>query len=183
LKFEHVLHIYWSNYFLFNTKAISLNTTLPSLVTNLNGIGKAIYKLLILRFEFIKITKNRKTSLLNYSASFSKSINILLSKMTSIDTPIKELQILHILRLYLLKTYQGKSHMLGKPVHGQRTWSNAWTSYNLNKELRTFVNKIFLLLAKNQKDEKINFKKIKKKIKKSKTNKTKTVKKVVNTWF
>merc|ERR1712078_526489 len=94
---------------------------LSNLITSFNGIGKTTYKLLILRFEFIKMITNRKISLLTYSPSFSKSINILLSKMTSIDTPIKELQILHILRLYLLKTYQGKSHMLGKPVRGQRT--------------------------------------------------------------
>ena len=39
--------------------------------------------------------------------------------------------------------------------------------------LRTFVNKFFSLLAKNQKDEKINFKKIKKKKKLSKSSPTK----------
>lgn len=41
--------------------------------------------------------------------------------MTSINYPIAELHTLSILRLYLIKTYQGKSHMLGKPVRGQRT--------------------------------------------------------------
>lgn len=183
MKFEHVLHIYWSNYFIFNTKAIPLNTTLPGLITSSPGIGKSFYKLFIWRFELIKIYLKRSVGLTNYPSAFLKAINILFSKMTSIDSLISELQLLTILRLYLLKTYQGKAHMLGKPVRGQRTWSNAWTAYNLNKTLRSFVNKIYVLLAKNQKKEKIDYKKVKKKIKKGTSKKTKTVKKAVNVWF
>ena len=103
--------------------------------------------------------------------------------MTSINYPISELQMLTILRLYLIKTFQGKSHMLGKPVRGQRTWSNGWSSYNSNKLLRTFVNKFFSLLAKNQKDEKINFKKVKKKKKASTASSVKKTKQNVTVWF
>ena len=52
--------------------------------------------------------------------------------------------------------------MLGKPTRGQRTWSNAWTSYNYNKLLRAFINKTYFLLNKNKRKEKIEYKKIKK---------------------
>lgn len=163
MKFEHVLHIYWSQYFLFNTKTISLNSSISLLTTQLYGLGNAFKSYLLKRFEFIKLVFQLTKILTHYDLNLLKVINIILSKMTSINYPITELHTLTILRLYLIKTYQGKAHMLGKPVRGQRTWSNGWTSYNSNKLLRTFVNKFFSLLAKNQKDEKINFKKIKKK--------------------
>lgn len=182
MKFEHVLHIYWSNYFLFNTKSTPLTNSLPGVISNLPGLGKGFSNFLKYRFELIKLRSDHRQLLTYFPPSTSRAINVLLSKMTSIDSVISELQLLTILRLYLLKTYQGKSHMLGKPVRGQRTWSNAWTAYNLNKGLRTFINKFFFLLLKNKKQEKIDYKKIKKKQKKTPT-KSKTLKKTTNIWF
>lgn len=73
--------------------------------------------------------------------------------------------------------------MLGKPVRGQRTWSNAWNSYNLNKSLRNFVSETRRTLSKTQKSEKINYKVVKKKyITKNKFKKKELIKKVY-TWF
>lgn len=183
MKFEHVLHIYWSQYFLFNTKTVTLNSPISSLVSQLYGLGRGFKTYLLFRFELVKLIFQLTKTLLYYDVGILKVINIILSKMTSINYPITELHTLSILRLYLIKTYQGKSHMLGKPVRGQRTWSNGWTSYNSNKLLRTFVNKFFSLLAKNQKDEKINFKKIKKKKKMTKSSSTKKLKQNVTIWF
>ena len=53
--------------------------------------------------------------------------------------------------------------MLGKPVRGQRTWSNSWNSYNLNKPLRNFISETKRNLSKVNKTEKINYKVVKKK--------------------
>jgi len=65
--------------------------------------------------------------------------------------------------MYLIKVYKGKCHLVGKPVRGQRTWSNAWTSFKRNLILRKFVSEIKLKLSKEKKPEKINYKLIKKK--------------------
>jgi hypothetical protein len=74
--------------------------------------------------------------------------------------------------------------MLGKPVRGQRTWSNAWTAYNSNKLLRTYINKIYLLLNKNKKIEKIDYQRAIKKQKRSKKKKPNTkIKKHIISWF
>jgi ribosomal protein S13 len=50
-----------------------------------------------------------------------------------------------IYRLNLYGTYQGWRHLVGLPVHGQRTWTNSKSSYVLNsKTLREYR----VLLAK-----------------------------------
>jgi hypothetical protein len=70
--------------------------------------------------------------------------------------------LLNIIRLYLTKTFRGKCHLLGKPVKGQRSWSNGWTSYKYNTILRKFVTETKSKLFKTKKIEKINYKFIKK---------------------
>ena len=56
--------------------------------------------------------------------------------------------------------------MLGKPSRGQRTWSNAWTAYNYNKIIKSFVNEIIKNNKITNKPEKINYKVVKRKLKK-----------------
>merc|ERR1712078_15633 len=109
------------SYFLFNTKTTPLNVSLHRLLNLLSGIGIKSTYYLIQRFELIKSIFNYNQTLTFFPSNTSKFINILLSKLTNINNAISELQTLTVLRLYLLKTYQGKSHMLGKPVRGQRT--------------------------------------------------------------
>jgi ribosomal protein S13 len=98
-----------------------LNTPPAGLTSNLFGLSLAFQNYLVSRFELIKFLFKTTKSLLYYDLNILKVINITLSKMTSINYPITELHTLTILRLYLIKTYQGKAHMLGKPVRGQRT--------------------------------------------------------------
>lgn len=50
----------------------------------------------------------------------------------------------NILFLDLISTYRGWRHSRGLPVRGQRTWSNAWSTYRSNLILR----EVKLLLAK-----------------------------------
>jgi hypothetical protein len=79
-----------------------------------------------------------------------------------------------MLRAYLTRSYKGKCHALGKPVKGQRTWSNAWNSYNYNRSVRSFIGETKKILKKDQKVEKINYKLTQKKY----ANKTKSRKKL-----
>lgn len=44
-----------------------------------------------------------------------------LSKTISINNAISELQRYNLIRLYLIKTFRGRCHALGKPSRGQRT--------------------------------------------------------------
>lgn len=65
--------------------------------------------------------------------------------------------------MYLIKSFRGKAQAFGKPSRGQRTWSNAWTAYLANKELRIFISEVQKQLNKEKKEEKINYKLLKKK--------------------
>ena len=166
MKFEHVLRIYWLNYFLFNGRHLPLNISLTQFLNFFFGLGVRFKKFLILRFELFKFYYNSRIFFSDYDSSLSYAINMLVSKMSSINNSILEMDVLHIVRLYLLKTMKGRSHMLGKPVRGQRTWSNAWTAYNSNRLLRSFVTQAYLILNKDIKVEKIDYKRLKKKQKK-----------------
>ena len=90
-------------------------------------------------------------------------LNIIFSQISSVNNQIPELKKLNMLRLYLIKSYRGRCHAIGKPVNGQRTWSNAWNSYNYNRSVRSFIGETKKLLKKDAKVEKINYKLIKKK--------------------
>lgn len=88
-----------------------------------------------------------------------------------------------ILRLYLLKTTRGKGHILGKPVHGQRTWSNAWSAYKTNTLLRTFINKLYEQLDKNKREVKIDYTRAVKKVRHKNRKKKDKIPKFPFIWF
>ena len=90
-----------------------------------------------------------------------------LSQLISINNNIFELIKYNLVRLYLIKTFKGRCHALGKPAHGQRTWSNASTSYKYNKHIRFFINQVKKNNIIEKKTESLNNKLIKKKIKKN----------------
>jgi len=69
---------------------------------------------------------------------------IMNSELLKILPPFRNmthLRNLNILKKYLIKSYSGKCHALGKPTRGQRTWSNAKTSKNNNFFLRKCIAK------------------------------------------
>ena len=92
---------------------------------------------------------------------------------------------LNIIRLYLIKSYRGKAHAIGKPVKGQRTWSNSWNSYKINKILRNFINKTKQFANKTKLNDKLNYKLVKKKYlnKVQNNQKKKNKSKNINSWF
>jgi ribosomal protein S13 len=57
----------------------------------------------------------------NFHVSVIKPLNVIFSQVNSVNNSVEELKKFNILRLYLIKSYRGKCHALGKPVRGQRT--------------------------------------------------------------
>lgn len=98
-----------------------------------------------------------------FHLDITHSLNLTFSQVSSVNNSVDELKKFNILRLYLIKCYRGKCHALGKPVRGQRTWSNSWNSYKVNKILRSFINETKKKIMKNKKEEKINYKLLSKK--------------------
>ena len=112
------------------------------------------------------------------------ALNILFSQITNINSQESELHRFNFIRLYLIKSTRGRSHALGKPSRGQRTWSNAWNAYKLNNTTRDFISQYQKILQKEKKEVKRDYKKVQKKlrIKEKKRGVSREVKKV-NFWF
>lgn len=106
---------------------------------------------------------NPKGSLILLEEDQKLSLNRIFSKMNSIYSQVVELNRLNIIRLFLIKSFRGKAQAFGKPSRGQRTWSNAWTAYLYNKELRLFISDVQKKINQDKKVEKINYKLLKKK--------------------
>lgn len=117
------------------------------------------------------------------SKNLKFSFNILLSQISTVNNQIKDIIKLNQIKHYLTKLYRGRASALGKPVRGQRTWSNAWTSYFLNKNVRDFISTTQKLLSTKKKIQKIDYRKIEKRVVQKKNNKP-VKKKIKNkTWF
>ena len=164
------------------------NQSLVDLVGLVIGFSRTFFKQLIRRFELTFIREKPSLSLEEYSLLSSKALisplNIILSQVSSVNTTPNFLKKFNIIRLYLIKSYRGRSHALGKPVRGQRTWSNSWNSYKVNTLLRSFISETVTQLKATSKPEKINYKTVKKKYApnlKSKKRKVKVTKKLF--WF
>lgn len=184
MKFEHVLQIYWAKGFLINGKLQSFQTDFNSMFSLTGGFAWPMKNALIRRFELYKLLRVTSTPITQVSPTFAASINSMFSQLTSVNNSVFELTRYNLLRLYLIKTTRGRAHALGKPSRGQRTWSNAWTAYNVNKTTRAFIGAYQKLEKYNTKEEKINYKMVKKKslLKKKKETVTK-VHIRVNNWF
>ena len=63
----------------------------------------------------------------------------ILSTLLPIYYKFSSLRNLYIIRKWRINSYEGLCHKIGKPVHGQRTWSNASTAKNNNLYLRSYL--------------------------------------------
>lgn len=109
----------------FGGRLFYFDQSLNDLLTYLPGFGRAFCKLIVQRFE-LTFFLNDKTRLLVEHESLNhkplqQPLNIIFSQMNSVNNKIEELKQLNIIRIYLIRTYRGRSHALGKPVRGQRT--------------------------------------------------------------
>lgn len=159
--------------------------TLPNLLSQLPGLNKTFYNLLKCKYELATKSKFFLDTLPVFSTVYRreilKSLNILFSQIHSVNNLMLELRRLNIVRLYLARLNRGKSHAIGRPTRGQRTWSNAWTSYKSNKILRNFIG-FTKRFSERTKIKKINYKLTSKKYLPPAKKKTKVfVKKKI--WF
>ena len=151
---------------------------------NTPGLNKSLQKKIMKRLElsnkkiFFKLNINLLSD--TYKKEIVGFLNRFYSQISSVNHLIYELKKLNVIRLYLIKNYKGRCHAIGKPVKAQRTWSNAWSSYNNNKLLRKFIVETKNKMSKNLVKIKIDYKKIKKMyLKKAKVNNIKTKKKLL----
>lgn len=184
MKFEYVLQIYWSKGILINTYLQGFQTNFNDVFKGPGGFAWSTKNLLIDRFELHQLKKNPNLPLDAFGIYIPLTLNILFSQITSVNAMVSELTRYNFIRLYLIKTTRGRSHALGKPSRGQRTWSNAWTSYKLNSETRAFISAHQKIKNENFREEKINYKLQKKKTLKPKKKEAVTIiKKKFNSWF
>ena len=186
MRFEHVLQIYWTKGFFFGGKLFYFNKTFEGVFENTPGLNSCFKNSILDRFELKNHISTRKMLItdleLKYNINLIEPLNVTFSQVNSVNNSVEDLKKLNILRLYLIKSNKGRCHALGKPVRGQRTWSNAWNSYKVNKTLRSFINETKKKILKSRKDEKINYKlTVKKYATKSKKKKTLKIKKLL--WF
>lgn len=88
-------------------------------------LGRAFRQLTVDRFELTGLEQKRSVELPEYQQLSHRVIdlplNIIYSQVHTVNHQHDELLRFNIIRLYLIKTYRGKCHALGKPVRGQRT--------------------------------------------------------------
>lgn len=182
MKFERILEIYWSKGLLINGLLTPFHSPLPTLLKKLPGYSNTTLQLLIKRFELYSLRNSQTFKSTGFQQPILKSINIFFSNFTSVNNTPFELTKYNLIKLLLTKTSRGRAHALGKPSRGQRTWSNAWTSYNTNKTTRSFISTFQRLTPKTNVKETINYKKLKVKQKTKKLSITQSTNKI-NKWF
>lgn len=172
MKFEHILQIYWTKGFFFGGKLFYFDQTVGELDANTPGLGSKFNMRLVQRFELTDVVHQKDLVLDDYQTQTNRVItiplNVIYSQVNTVNNRRPDLYRLNIIRLYLIKSYRGRCHALGKPVRGQRTWSNAWTTYRSNKLLRNFIADTRKFLRENTKEEKKDYKRITKKYAKTK---------------
>ena len=184
MKFEQVLKIYWSKGLFYNAKLHSFDITFRDLFSDTGSFNWSFRNWLLYRFELHNLLPHTRFNVSSFDRSIAASMNLLFSQITNINSQVFELKRANLIRLYLIKSTRGRSHALGKPSRGQRTWSNAWNSYKLNNTTREFISSYQKILQKEKREVKKNYKKIEKKlrIKEKKKGVSPEIKKV-NFWF
>ena len=92
---------------------------------NTPGLSSETKRLLNQRFELTLFLPDTKKLLTTYENETSKilikPLNVFLSQIHTVNSQYTDLLRLIIMRLYLIKSYKGRCHAIGKPVRGQRT--------------------------------------------------------------
>ena len=167
IKFEHILQIYWTKGLFFGGNLFYTNKTFYEIFDHTPGLGKSFKKTILDKLELKNSNEVNMLLVPHFKKVYNQELigflNHYYSQVSSVNNTMFDLKKLNIVRLYLVKSYRGRCHALGKPVHGQRTWSNAWSSYKNNLILRKFISETKSNLDKQKTPEKINFKFLKKK--------------------
>merc|ERR1712031_775 len=112
--------------FFYGGKLFYVNQNFDELFSQTPGLGKATKKKFKDRFELdFFLQFRRKELLLNYQKTnhtpLNRPINIIYSQINSVNNQRSELYRFNLIRLYLIRSYRGRCHALGKPTRGQRT--------------------------------------------------------------
>lgn len=91
--------------------------------------------------KFFLTQLNSRLEFISYHRDLQKFTHFFIIKPLVMNLlPIKAFYenkyLINIYVLDLLSKYKGWRHSRSLPVHGQRTWSNAWNSYKLNNFLK-----------------------------------------------
>lgn len=186
MKFEQLLQIYWSRGFLYGGKVHTFNVTLRNFFGEKTGLGDKAASAFVKRFEMSEFAFKKDKSLITLSLDERKVINMQLSRIASINNSAFDLIRYNLLRLYLIRAFRGRCHALGKPSRGQRTWSNASTAFQCDREVRLFIRRMKKDHTTKKKPEVRSKKIIKKKLKvrvPSTKPKTRPVEKKKPLWF
>ena len=184
MNFEQVLRIYWTKGIFYNAKPHTFDITFRYLFTDTGGFNWALRNIFKYRFELKMLKKSTEYSLSDFDPSIAFALNVLFSKISNINSQESELIRANFIRLYLIKSTRGRSHALGKPSRGQRTWSNAWNAFKMSNPTKEFISSYQKFLQKNKKEVKKDYKKLEKKgVIKSKKRGVLHEKKRTNFWF
>lgn len=188
MRFENILHIYWTKGIFISGKLHYFDSSLSQVLNTTYGAGSSLKNLVSRRFEISEESYMHKRSLpkieAHYNIFLTRPLNIVMSQLFSVNNSPVYLVRLRVISYFLNKTYRGKCHAVGKPVRGQRTWSNAWTSFKVNNLLRLFISNMKKKSQLDKSPDKINFRLTKKKY--SPAKKASTVSKVTHkrvSWF
>ena len=148
MRFENILHIYWTKGIFVCTKLYYFDNSVLEIVKLTPGLGPKFTEAIKKRFEFNTLSFDSKHSIDSYEltskVSVKRPLNIIFSQVLSVNNNCSYLIRLRVIYQFLAKTYKGKCHAVGKPVYGQRTWSNAWTSYTKNNTLVFYIRRIVI---------------------------------------
>lgn len=126
--------------YVFNGKIIDSEESLYYNITSSYGLNKNASKYVESRLE-LNIHKSIKKLDKQEWELFLETIYLIVPYKCNV---VKRLTF-NIYMLDVISSYRGWRHYRGLPVRGQRTWSNAWSSYKSNWIMRNFK----LLAAKS----------------------------------
>jgi len=184
LKFEQLIQIYWSRGFLIGGSTYPFNTTFSEFSENKPGISFKFKLMFYKRFELNNFVNNKKKRIGALNSDIKKIYNMFIAQNVNVNNEVFELIRYNLIRLFLIKTFRGRCAALSKPSRGQRTRSNASTSFKRTQIIRYFLQQVRKNNMIEKKPEILNRKLLRKK-KKVKAPKIKLVFTKVrkNIWF
>jgi len=141
LKFDHLLQIYWTYKFLYGGNTFEFGSTLISLFKNLSGVSLFTQNRYFQKHEVnYKFSKKLSTSFSKLKPDNRLAMNFFLGQLLNVNASIFEWERINSLRNFLIKSYKGRALAIGKPIHGQRTHSNAFTAKHHKSPFKSFVS-------------------------------------------
>ncbi len=97
--------------------------------------------------KLLKIVESRIESRLQKKIKDLRTSKLLVVYKTLLcvvpeNKELKRKMVFNVFILDLINSYRGLRHAFGLPVRGQRTWTNAWSTYKSNLTLRQFKIKV-----------------------------------------